>query len=403
MASLNAKEEPPGIPQQTQLNKSHLHNVSGINGEISELIDDDIHHTVGRLFNVQPQRNNLIRNKKESLEEIVSKAIQAERNHWKDRLQLSMQEIDRQHRIILTTQSGLQDLVKSLRHTRQKSVIMEEEDEEGSQDIDHEMVSARLTETLKFQIRHLKLRTGFNEASNAEIEENKLKQKILVKELREKIKNMSDQNHVLEADLNSKTEKINFLQKENVSLHKQLQKLQKIVAKYNETHSGANFHLNTVKKPHERVNEKGSEKSSDRLIDKRHSTSRDTLTTLELSDTSTTTGTSTVRERTYLEGDQMTSYPNPNEESAIIKDRIRRSIYSARKADYRSSNVAQCLRCQTLFKPAENTHRSCRFHHKGREITEQFHGNGKLDKVVYKWACCKKPLEVPGCCFGYHV
>lgn len=396
MASLNSTEEPPGLSQQDKVRTT-----TASNGDVHDVIDDDINHTVGRLFNVQPQRNNLLKTKKESLEEIVSRAIQAERNHWKDRLQLSMQEIDRQHRIILTTQSGLQDLVKSLKHTRKRSVIIEEENQE-SQDIDHEVISARLIETLKFQVRHLKVRVGVSDMSNAEVEETKLKNKMIIKDLKDKIKKLGDQVDQLEEDVSGKTEKVNFLQKENISLHKQIQKLQKIVSKYNESHCGANFHLNTVHKSQDKTNEKAQDKSHDRVNEKRSSISRETLSTLELSE-STSGTTNPVRERTYLEGDQMVSYPNPNEEAAIMKDRIRRSIYSSRKADYRSSNVAQCLRCQTLFKPAENTHRSCRFHHKGREITEQFHGNGKIDKVVYKWACCKKPLEAAGCCFGFHV
>lgn len=73
-----------------------------------DLIDDDIHHTVGRLFQVRPQQNNLTTGRKDSLEEIVQNALQAERNHWKQRLHLSMQEIDRQHKVSLAVQAGLQ-------------------------------------------------------------------------------------------------------------------------------------------------------------------------------------------------------------------------------------------------------------------------------------------------------
>ena len=188
------------------------------------------------------------------------------------------------------------------------------------------------------------------------------------------------------------TEKIAHLQKENSSLHRQLVRMQKIVQKYNEGHNGAAFHLNAVD------GAPGREHS--RFDMDRKMTHKNSISTIEISDSN---GTSQVRERTYLEGDQMVSYPTPNEENAIIKDRLKKNIYSARKGDSRSSNVAQCLRCHVLFKPSENNHKSCKFHHKGREIKEQFDSTGRLEKVVYKWACCKKPLETPGCCFGYHI
>lgn len=362
------------------------------NGEAKEPIDEDIQHTVGELFHTQSnQRNRMIKRdsrRDTDIEAIVSKALQAERNHWKERLQMSMHEIDRQHKIILSTQTGLQELVKSLKHTSHKHVVFDEEEEEGTtEDLDHEVVSARLVETLKFQVRQLRVRAGITDVSQTEIEQSKQKHKMLVRELKDKVEQLEDEKETMELDLTQKAEKIAYLQKENAALHKQIQKLQRIVAKYNESHSGANFHLNTVEKPIEKM-------QHEKLQEKRHS-----LASFE----STESGSSTVRERTYVEGDQLVSYPYPIEESAIIKDRIKRNIYSARKGDYRSSNVAQCLRCQKLFKPAENTHRSCQFHHKGREIKEQFQENGKLEKVLYKWACCKKPLDSPGCCFGYHV
>lgn len=227
----------------------------------------------------------------------------------------------------------------------------------------------------------MKLRAGVPHTTKTEYEEAQMKQKMVISELREKLKITKRQNEALESEISQNSEKITFLQKENNSLHKQIHKLQKIVEKYNENHSGANFHLNNVSAP------STSDKQS-------------LLSTLELSDSN---GTSYVRERTYIEGDQLKSYPTPSEENAIIKDRLKKNIYSVRKGDSRSSNVAQCLRCQILFKPAENTYKSCKFHHKGREIKEQFDSHGKLEKVLYKWACCKKPLETPGCCFGYHV
>lgn len=230
-------------------------------------------------------------------------------------------------------------------------------------------------------MRQLKLKAGVPHTSKTEFEEAITKQRMTITELREKIKSLKKDIEKLESEIVQKCDRISGLQRENTSLHKQILKQQKIIDKYNESHSGANFHLNNVNIP----------STSDKLS---------SLSTLELSESS---GVSTVRERTYIEGDQLTSYPTPSEESAIIKERLKKNIYSVRKGDSRSSNVAQCLRCQTLFKPAENTYKSCRFHHKGREIKEQFDNHGKLEKVVYKWACCKKPLETPGCCYGYHV
>lgn len=46
--------------------------------EANELIDEDIQHTVGRLFQIRPQQNNLTKGRKEGLEEIVQNALQVE-------------------------------------------------------------------------------------------------------------------------------------------------------------------------------------------------------------------------------------------------------------------------------------------------------------------------------------
>jgi chromosome segregation ATPase len=301
---------------------------------------------------------------------------------------MSMHEIDRQHKVILTTQGGLQELVKSLKHLTMKHVVFneEEEDDDSNDDLDHEVVTARLMENLKFQVRQLRVKAGVSDVSKTEIEESKQKHRMLVKELKAKAESLQDEKETLELDLRDKNEKIAFLTKENAALYRQCQKLQKIITKYNETHCGANFHLNAMDKPKEIL--------YDKKLEKRYST-----TSYDSSESTL----STVRERTYVEGDQLATYPSSLEESAIIKDRLKRSIYSARNGDYRSSNVAQCIRCQKLFKPVENTHKSCQFHHKGREIKEKFQENGKLEKVLYKWSCCKKPLDSPGCCYGFHI
>ncbi|XP_052763442.1 uncharacterized protein LOC128205667 [Mya arenaria] len=355
--------------------------------ETREPIDDDILHTVGRLFHVRPQQSTN-KGKKESTEEIVRRALQAERNHWKERLHMSMLEIDRQHKVILTTQSGLQELVRSLKQALKRNSIMEEEVDE---DLDNETVALRLLENLKFQVRQLKVKAGVADVSKNDFEDAQNKNRQIITELRDKLKALEKEKKSNDHEIQRQTEKIVHLQKENSSLHRQLMRMQKIVQKYNEGHNGANFHLNNVDAP---------VKETSRHDYERKTGHTNSVSTLELTDSN---GSSHIRERTYVEGDQLVSYPNPNEENAIIKDRLRKNIYSARQGDNRSSNVAQCSRCHVLFKPGENTHKSCRFHHKGREIKEQFDTHGRLEQVLYKWACCKKSLESPGCCFGYHV
>ncbi|KAH3859790.1 uncharacterized protein LOC127871991 [Dreissena polymorpha] len=367
---------------------------SSVDHQGTEPIDEDIQHTVLRLFHVKTQTNNLMKGRKEGYDEIVRRALQAERNHWKDRLQMSMQEIDRHHKVILAMQSGLQELVKSLRYTLQRNVIYEDEEEEEDEDLDNATIALRLMENLKFQVKQLKVKAGVTDVSKNDYESAQNKQKVIIKDLKEKVKNLEQQRETYDQELTQKAEKIVFLQKENVSLHKQLTRLQKIVQKYNESHSGANFHLHNMDA--QAVHEVRGEMRGE--MDKR--ASMNSLSTFELSDGG---HGGMVRQRTYIEGDQMVSYPTPQEENAIIKDRLRKNIYSARKGDNRSNNVAQCIRCHALFKPAENNHKSCRFHHKGREIMEQFDSHGKLEKTVYKWACCKKSIDTQGCCFGYHV
>jgi hypothetical protein len=58
------------------------------------------------------------------------------------------------------------------------------------------------------------------------------------------------------------------------------------------------------------------------------------------------------RQRTYIEGDWLKSYPDPSDESAILKSRLQSQIYSNRNG-HSKMGVAQCLRCQKLFKPKD--------------------------------------------------
>jgi hypothetical protein len=111
------------------------------------------------------------------------------------------------------------------------------------------------------------------------------------------------------------------------------------------------------------------------------------------------------RERTYVEGDQMEYFSTPAEEIALWKLRAKQcgGGVDARGRGSHRAGIAQCLRCQQLFKPSENNAMACRYHKKGREIREQYDNTGRLAKVMYRWACCKKGLEVQGCTYGYHI
>ena len=353
-------------------------------------VDDDIQHTVGRMLHIRPQRNNLVSGKPESFQETFAQALQAERNHWKERLHMSMQEIDRQHRIILGAQSALQELVKGMRYSLSINSIQEEEETEGDQGL----VLSKLIENLKIQIRQLRVRAGMSEVNRAEADQGGNRHRHNIVQLKERIARLELDKEVLESELNHKTEKVTWLQTEVTNLNKQVKKYQKIVTKYNASHTGANFHLNIVETPAE-----NRDKTS--TVMGQHERCPTTMTMDLHRNNNVTPIVLPVRERTYIEGDQILSFMAPGEEEAVCKDRIKKGIVSARKSSLRTG-VAQCLRCQKLFKPNENNHKSCRFHHKGREIKEQYDDNGKV-KVLYKWACCRKPLDTPGCTYSYHV
>lgn len=174
------------------------------------------------------------------------------------------------------------------------------------------------------------------------------------------------QEHV--SQIKEKTKEIHWLQKELNTIKHQLQKLRKIVLNYNESHS-SKFHLDEVDTPKDR------EAVGHGLAS---------------------------RERTYVEGDQLEYFATPGEEIAVWKLRAKCNVGDVRRATIRTG-IAQCLRCQQLFKPSDNTAMACRYHKKGREIREQYDNTGRLSKVVYKWACCKRGLDVPGCTYGYHI
>ena len=98
----------------------------------------------------------------------------------------------------------------------------------------------------------------------------------------------------------------------------------------------------------------------------------------------------------------MDYFATPGEEIALWKLRAKQNVPDTRRGNLRTG-IAQCLRCQQLFKPNENNAMACRYHKKGREIREQYDNSGRLTKVLYKWACCKRGLDVQGCTYGYHI
>ncbi|KAL3889848.1 hypothetical protein ACJMK2_002175 [Sinanodonta woodiana] len=341
-----------------------------------DVIDDDIQHTVRVILAVNPQHNNLINGKKNQLNEVVTKMLQAERNQWKERLQTAMHEIDHQHRILLNTQREIQELIKGIQSSLKRStpsILEEDEEEEGDREMDQEFIMHRFIDSLKFQIRQLKVKAGVVDVSMADFEKAHAKHQHSVHALEESLEKLKSQNKDYHIQIEEKNHKIMWLTSELKSLKKEAQKLQQIVKHYNESHNGTNFHLNEMETP-----------QTARSLDKSPTTALP------------------IRERTYIEGDQLVSYPVPGEEMAMWKLRLKKQIYSNRNGNSHTG-VAQCLRCQQFFKPQENHYKACQFHHKGREIKEHYDENGKLARVVYKWSCCRKPLDVPGCVSGYHV
>ncbi|XP_078334818.1 uncharacterized protein LOC144625924 isoform X3 [Crassostrea virginica] len=329
-------------------------------------VDDDILNTVEKLFNFG--KSGAI--PYDTIQEILGKAIQAERNHWKDRLNSAMQEIERQHKILLSEQSSLQDLCGMLDENKPT------ENGKPSQDIPEEnLTSEQLIQNLKFKIEHLKQISSYMDQTkdmgsiSDKFPSKKKYSEMDIKFMKNAIAKIHFEKESLQGKLTEKENEIKWLQRELNGVKNQLFKLQDIVKEYNEDHQGAQFHLNQVE-----ASPRQSVRASARC----------------------------KRERTYIEGDQMQSYPSPQEESALWKIRLRSQIYSSRKGNARSG-VTQCLRCQKLFKPSDNGPKACRFHNKGREIKEQYDEHGKLLNVIYKWACCKKGLETVGCSTGYHI
>lgn len=65
--------------------------------------------------------------------------------------------------------------------------------------------------------------------------------------------------------------------------------------------------------------------------------------------------------------------------------------------------VLQCLRCHRLYTQKDNHKMACHFHPRGKLKVEKYDSAGKLEKVQYMWECCKQKPDAPPCCHGEHV
>ncbi|XP_070209656.1 uncharacterized protein [Littorina saxatilis] len=333
-------------------------------------IDEDISRTVENILKAAIAIND---NDKvySRLVDSLSVAMQVERNGWKYKLQSTLHEIDRQHRASITVQASLQELVDTLcivpllhsPHSdgRQSSDLIS-----GLQNYIQDLQDAVTRATRDSNIESkLKKMQDSEEKSKENQLESKLKEMQVSLVAVEKEKG----DHV--ATIKEKTKEITWLQKELNAIKNQLHKLRRIVLNYNESHS-TKFHLDDVELP------------KDGELTGGHR------------------GAMISRERTYVEGDQLEYFATPGEEIALWKLRAKQNVPDSRRGNVRTG-IAQCLRCQQLFKSNENNAMACRYHKKGREIREQYDNSGRLSKVMYKWACCKRNLDVAGCTYGYHI
>ncbi|XP_033726969.1 uncharacterized protein LOC117316473 [Pecten maximus] len=340
-------------------------------------VDDDITHTVANLLDVS-------RNESEDYEELLEnmgKTLQAERNLWKQRLNAAMHEIDRQHKLII----GHDTLVQELRFLL---CIEPPQNSKPEKILEDEMLQDTLsTETvlqdLKLKIKHLKQLAGVNEDILPKNPKEKMAKysELDFKYLKNAIANLHWEKDSLQSKIEERDTEILWLKGELKNTTGQLTKMQDIVTSYNASHNGIGFHLENMENDNLSEMEKSSRQTCKQLTPKR---------------------TPNTKERKYIEGDQIVSYPVGKEEVAFWKTRLKANVYSNKGGNSRTG-VAQCLRCNRLFKPSDNNNKACMFHNKGREIKEIYGENGKILNVNYKWACCKKGLECKGCNHGFHI
>ncbi|GFR75788.1 hypothetical protein ElyMa_005783700 [Elysia marginata] len=322
--------------------------------------------------------------------EAICVALQAERNGWKQRLQHTLHEIDREHRASIEVESALQELVVSLGLTPPP-----ESPTSGRR-------SSDAIRSLQHYIHQLQAR--------AETAADTTAQQAALAKLREAGKRMEAEKAELAAELREKIRESAWQTKELNATRSQLSKLRQIVLNYNQSHS-TNFHLEEESVDSAAVAFAGGRARSDPLHGGYPGPPGTASGTLGMA----------ARERTYVEGDQVNYYSTTGEEIAVWKLRNRRTRGgdgsggdgSSRSVGGGSGGVSkshtggkvvtQCLRCNQFFKGAENTGKSCRYHKKGRQIREQYDNSGRLLRVLYTWACCKKGLDAPGCTYGCHI
>lgn len=339
-------------------------------------IDDDITHTVVNLLDIDREEEY------DELLDNMGKALQAERNLWKQRLNAAMQEIDRQHKLIISHDMMVQDLRSLLciepPNKSKPEKILEDEMLQETPSLES------VLEDLTAKIKHLKQLAGVNEDILPKNPKEKMAKysELDFKYLKNAIANLHWEKDSLQSKIDERDSEIEWLKGELQSTTGQLTKMQDIVTSYNASHSGIGFHLENMENDNvSEIAEKSSRQTSQRATPKQ---------------------VTNTKERRYVEGDQIVSYPVGKEEVAFWKTRLKANVYSNKGGNSRTG-VAQCLRCNRLFKPSDNNSKACVFHNKGREIKEIYDDNGKILKVKYKWACCKKGLESKGCSYGFHV
>ena len=349
------------------MSKHHYYHHSSPNPEC--YIDDDIQHNIQKLFTARTQSTCTTPESGHSeqhhedfdLEASLCCLVQQERNLWKDKLQASLQEIDRYHRESLALRMALQGMVAEVGLA-------------PCNDCEDDYSNWGTTSDL---IKCLKQFVNASKSSRDKplptIRDMKAEKEIA--KLKATISSLHQEKIASQEIFLKQSKQIGWLNKEGNQMKLQLHKLRNIVRNYNESHS-SKFHLDQVEL---------------------HKTSP-SLKTPRID--------SLPRERTYTEG-ELVAYPSPSVESEVMKARLKqkiecKGISPSQKVSPRVM-ISQCLRCQKLFKHGENNAMACRFHKKGREIKEQYDETGKLIKVIYKWACCKKVLDMPGCTYGHHV
>ena len=336
------------------------------------LVDDDINHTITKL--VQDNQNVSV----EAMTQTLCEAVQAERNHWKHKVNSAIQEINRQHKLLLAHQTHLQDFT-TLLNLPQKLVtkpelIPEDSIVSGTGTPSTESIVSNLRRKIK-HIQHLAGITDESEVTEPGADTARYSEQDL-KYLKNAVAKYHWENESAQAKVKEREQEVEWLKSELDMVNNNYRKLQGIITQYNSTHAGASFHLEVSNEPIKEEVEVESYRSK-----------------------STARMNSDIKVRKYVEGERLFSCPGGKDDP----DFWRRRQHANNKKSLSRTGVAKCLRCNKLFKPSDNSHKSCKYHSKGREIKEMYDSNGKIVNVSYKWACCKKGIDALGCTYGPHM